>query len=57
MAKLEEIADLFVKGYVKDHPINFYSLDNELNEFLEGIPELKNASTVNEIKQEYEKTT
>jgi hypothetical protein len=56
MTKFEEIADLFVKGYVKDHPINFHSLDNELNEFLEGIQELKNPSTVNEIQQEYEKS-
>jgi hypothetical protein len=37
MTKLEKIADSFVESYVRDHPIMFYSLDSELQEFLEEI--------------------
>jgi hypothetical protein len=56
MTRLEEIANLFIQSYMKGHPVKFDLLDNEIIDFIENIPELKNQSVVNGILQEYEKS-
>jgi hypothetical protein len=54
--RLEKIADDFIETYLRDHPVMIYSLDTELEEYIENIQELKNSITANEIRQEYSKS-
>lgn len=41
ISRLEKIADSFIDDYLGDHPIMFYLLKDELDEYLESIEELK----------------
>lgn len=54
--RLEKVADSFIESYLKDHPIMFYSLDTELEEYLDTEEKLTGASVINEILKQYRKS-
>ena len=54
--RLEKIADDFIETYLRGHPVMIYSLNTELEEYVENIKELKNNATADEILKEYLKS-
>lgn len=51
--RLEKYANSFIDEYLADHPIMLYSLNEEVEEFLENVEELKDPKVKNNILQEY----
>jgi hypothetical protein len=49
VTRLEKIADSFIDTWLIDHPIMVYSLDIELNEYLENVHEIKDTNLCNDI--------
>jgi hypothetical protein len=47
VSRLEKIADEYIEDYLKDHPINDFSLESDLEEYTENI------QGKNETLQEY----
>jgi hypothetical protein len=50
ITRLEKIADKYIEDYLKDHPINDFSLETDLEEYTENI------EGKSEILQEYLKS-
>lgn len=56
ITRLEELANRFIDTSLRDRPISIDSLDAELVEYVESVPELMNDHPLNNILQEYSKS-
>jgi hypothetical protein len=52
VTRLEKIADGYIEDYLRDHPINDFSLETDIGEYTENIPGLNK----DEILEEYLKS-
>ena len=48
VTRLEKIADDYIEEYLRDHPINDFSLETDIEEYMENFPDLNKDETLQE---------